>query len=292
MTAMAQDMATTDRSAASSVGYRTLLVHVQPRADSAPRLDAAISLARKLDATLFGLGAQIVPSFAAGDPYGLTRSDWLPEMHDLMRINLERAEALFRKAAASISTEWVTLEEPPGQAMARISSGADLIVAGGAKLELLEPHHACDTAELILKSGRPVLIVPPDGGVLAADVVVVAWKDTRESRRALADALPFLKAARAVVVMEICGEGDEEGAKRRTDAVVDGLKRHGVAARSNVVVAPDRLVCSELLFEAERVGSDLIVAGAYSHSRFGEQLFGGVTRDLLGQDETFVLMSH
>jgi nucleotide-binding universal stress UspA family protein len=122
--------------------------------------------------------------------------------------------------------------------------------------------------------------------------VVVAWKDTRESRRALADSLPFLKAAEQVTVVEVCGKDELADARIRTADVVKYLQRHGVKATAKAVSAPPDRVSAELNIAAQAIGADLIVAGAYGHTRLGEWMFGGVTYDLLHAPERFVLLSH
>jgi nucleotide-binding universal stress UspA family protein len=186
----------------------------------------------------------------------------------------------------------MALEEIPVTAVAKLSRSADLIVAGGSPYKGQDRHRWCDPAELILLSGRPVLLAPPSGGTLAAEAVIVAWRDTREARRALADALPFMQGAREVVVMEVCAEDQFGDAESRTFAVVQGLKRHGVEARAKVVIGSPDQIAAELDIAAGVAGADLIVAGGYGHSRLGEWVFGGVTRDLLQGPERFLLMSH
>jgi nucleotide-binding universal stress UspA family protein len=144
----------------------------------------------------------------------------------------------------------------------------------------------------MLLSGRPVLIVPPLGGTPDFNAVVVAWKDTRESRRALADGLPFLKDADQVLILAVCDADEVDDALKQTAGVVNGLKRHGVKAGAKVVVAPSYRVATELQIAADSIGAQLIVAGGYGHSRLGEWVFGGVTHDLLHAPERFVLLSH
>jgi nucleotide-binding universal stress UspA family protein len=122
--------------------------------------------------------------------------------------------------------------------------------------------------------------------------VNVDGKDTREARRAVADARPVLQAAQEVVVQEICAKDALGDAEARTLSVVENLKRHGVAARAKVSLAGDDDVADEIKFTARELDADLIVAGGYSHSRLGEWVFGGVTRNLLQDPQGFVLLSH
>jgi nucleotide-binding universal stress UspA family protein len=184
------------------------------------------------------------------------------------------------------------VEDRPVRAMARESRAADLIVAGGSKAEFGDDYRRADPAELALASGRPVLVAPIGAPALRGKAVVVAWKDTREARRALHDALPFLQRAEDVVVMAVCDDAVVQAAQVETADVAAALLRRGVHARSMVVSAPDRAVADEINAEAAAAGADLIVAGAYGHSRFAEWVLGGATRDLLDNPQRYLLISH
>ncbi len=140
---------------------------------------------------------------------------------------------------------------------------------------------------------RPVLIVPPGLSHLDATCIVVAWKDSREARRAVADALPLLKRATSVLVLEICNTpGDQEDAKAVVDDVADYLSRHGVAAAAETRLLREASVSAELLLVAEQHGAELVVAGGYAHPRLQEWAFGGLTRTLLGHFPKCCLLSH
>jgi nucleotide-binding universal stress UspA family protein len=276
----------------ATTAIRSIMVHVEPGTAAQPRLDAAAALARKLDATLIGVGAEMIQLLGLADPYGATDTSWIVELEKLVAENLREAEAAFRAKSAGVETEWLALEGLPSAVIARVARGADLILAGGAPLKLADAYRVAQTADLILKSGRPVLVAPPEGGKLRGEAVVVAWKDTREARRAVADALPFLQLAQDVVVQEVCSKDGFAAAEVHTFSVIENLKRHGVAARAKVTIAPAERATTELNVTAQAIGADLIVAGGYGHSRMGEWVFGGVTHDLLHEPEHFVLLSH
>jgi nucleotide-binding universal stress UspA family protein len=282
-----------DRTRHLAAAIRSIVLHVEPGADCAPRLEVAAALARRLDATLIGVGAEMIPSLGVPDPLGMLEAQWLVEMRRQLRENLDAAKTAFTDRTAGLTSRWLGLEGLPIPTLARIARGADLIVAGGVPLGERDVYTSVDTAELVLLSGRPVLVAPPAAGPLRGDAVVVAWKDTREARRALADALPFLKAADAVVVLEVCERtADVTAAEARTFAVVEHLNRHGVEAMDRVTVAPPERVSAEINAAARQIGADLVVMGAYGHSRIGEWIFGGVTRDQLRKPEQFLLLSH
>jgi nucleotide-binding universal stress UspA family protein len=124
--------------------------------------------------------------------------------------------------------------------------------------------------------------------------VVVAWKDTREACRAVSDALPFLQRAQTVHLVEICDSKDAAPAATTRLADVAGyLLRHSVNATVSVGINEEDATAAHYLLDvAERHDADLIVAGAYGHSRFQEWVFGGFTRALLAQTARAVLFSH
>jgi nucleotide-binding universal stress UspA family protein len=292
MNAMLQDRSATTVRTGPGHAFRSLLVHVQPEAEAQPRLAVAAALARQFDATLIGVGAETVPPGAiASDPYGIVSADWIVVMRDQIAVNLKNAKEAFLASAEGLNSEWLELEAFPAPALAKISRGADLIIAGGSPLEFADKSRWCDPAALVLLSGRPVLVVPPKGGRLSAGKILIAWKDTREARRAVADSLPLLQNATDVVVMEICDDALGE-AEYRTLSVVENLKRHGGKARAKAAMASPAGAAEDLDRAAEAMGADLIVAGAYGHSRLNEWVFGGVTRDLLRTPRRFVLFSH
>jgi nucleotide-binding universal stress UspA family protein len=158
---------------------------------------------------------------------------------------------------------------------------ADLLItsAGNSGVGRLR---TVDPGELILSAGRPVLF-PAEGQQpepVKGESILIAWKDAREARRAVVDAMPFLTDARQVVVATI-EEDDRAGARESAADVVRFLTKHGVKARSEVVDA-GRGYASEALAEiVTEVGADLMVSGGYGHTRLREWIFGGVTRSLL-----------
>jgi nucleotide-binding universal stress UspA family protein len=280
------------RASQAASAIRSILLHVEPDPQAEPRVHAAADLARRLDAVLIGVGAEMIQSLGVTDPFGVLGAEWVVELQRLVVDNLKRAEASFRAGAAGLTTQWLALEAVPAPAIAALSRGADLIIAGGAPLRFTDDYRVAQTAELVLLSGCPVLVVPPEGGRLRGEAVVVAWKDTRESRRAVADSMPFLQMAEEVVVQEVCHKdafGDAEG---RTFSVVENLKRHGVPARAKVTIANPDHAAGELKRTARQLDADLIVAGGYGHSRLGEWVFGGVTRSLLQEPQGYLLLSH
>lgn len=276
----------------AQIGYDSLLTHVEPGLASSHRTEVAARIARRFGARLIGVGAEAIQPTPPSDPYsGLLTAEWWAMMQQQMSADLRSAEESFRRDAAGAECEWRVVQEAPTRAVARLARAADLVVAGGAP-PAGDSYRRVDTADLVLQAGRPVLVAPIGGAHLSAENIVVAWKDTREARRAIADAMPFLVRASEVVVMSVCAADAVESAELQTADVAATLRRRGVPARHIVVSAPDASVFDELQAEASAIGADLIVAGAYGHSRMAEWMLGGATRELLRNRTRYLLLSH
>jgi nucleotide-binding universal stress UspA family protein len=271
--------------------YRSILVHVQPSPAEEPRLMAAADLAKRFDATLTGLGAETVTPIAVADSYGFADASYFTELRQVVRAHLGASERRFERASAGLKTRWIDCEEPPLTALCRLARGADLIVAGGAPAGQ-DFFVAAPTGELIVSCGRPVLVAPPAAPPLKGEAAVVAWKDTREARRALHDSLPLLARTREVLVVEVTSSDDVEEARARVGDVVLALERHGVHSRGHACCADETNLYGEIDAHAEAIGADLIVAGGYGHSRLQEMVLGGLTRTLLRHARRYVLFSH
>jgi nucleotide-binding universal stress UspA family protein len=275
------------------MSFKTLLTHAQPGDASDRRLDAAAALARSLDALLIGLGAEAVPPYALSDPYGVAVSDLAPLLYDQQTRDLDAARKGFETHAAGARTAWRSCRGIPTDALAREACAADLIVAGGGPINAGDIYYAANLGELIVKAGKPVLVVPPEGGHLNPRRILIAWKNTREARRAVADALPFLVKAEEILILAVCEKEESEISDFEVKEVADMLVRHGAPApRTHVVHPPATAAESDILVHADQLDADLIVAGGYGHSRASEWVLGGVTRTLLRNCKRFLLLSH
>lgn len=280
----------TEKSAPSTT-FATILVHAEAGEGSKHRVRIAAALAENFGARLVGLGAEAFTPMVTPDPFtGYAAGEWVALVMEQLDKNLKAAEAGFRQAAAGAEFEWRSAQENPAHALTRMARVADLIVVSPRGHGAVT--HVADPAEVVMGSGRPVLVVPEDRRRLEASSVVVAWKNTRECRRAVADALPFLQRANDVIVQAVCRPGETDAAEAETADVVANLQRRGVNARALVSSIQPESVADELKRIADLNDADLIVAGAYGHSRLQEWVFGGVTDDLLHQPGCFVLMSH
>lgn len=211
-------------------------------------------------------------------------------MQEQIGKNLGAAEMAFRRDAAGAEIDWRTVQDYPHKALLNTAHAADLIVVSPRSDR--GALRSADPADVVMSSGRPVLVVPNDSSHLIGMTVVVAWKNTPECRRALSDALPFLQRAEDVIVLAVVKPAMAPLAAFETDDVVANLKRHGVEARPLVTSIDHDAVEDEIERVAGLNNADLIVAGAYGHSRLREWAFGGVTDSFLHRPRCFVLLSH
>ncbi len=209
---------------------------------------------------------------------------------------VDSLEAEFRGALVGRARDlqWRSKMElgPLSEYIANEARSADLVITdldrGGS---FSRPSSNVDVGDLLMRVGRPVLVAPAGANHLKLERAVVGWKETPEARRAVFDALPFLKEAASVAVVAIVGEAELEAARFRLEDVVAWLGRHGVGAQA-IAAASTGDDARGLTAIARRQGADLIVAGAFGHSRLREWVFGGVTRDLLLHSDRFTLLSH
>lgn len=275
------------------MSYATIMLHVRPGPEGAPHLAAAVDLARRFEATLIGVGAEMFPPVVYDTGYAYVEGEIYVALRETIEKNLEAAHAAFRTAAAELRKPalWEAGLRQPAPALALASRAADLIVAASPPANHADPFRQAPPTDLVMTAGRPVFIPAAAGAPFRGERIIVAWKDTREARRALTDAMPFLGRAREVLVLEVCAEADKDDAAIRTADVVQALARHGCTARAQVIASHGD-AGAEILHQASVFGADLVVAGAYGHTRLGEWAFGGVTRTLLGQTTTHLLLSH
>lgn len=274
------------------MSYATLMVWVNVDHVSKKFVGVAANLADKFDARLLGLSAvAIFPPFAAP---GIVTVENAAEFDiESMKESLVDAGSMVQAAAGNgRQVEWRSAIAFPTETLISEARCADLIVVEGDKLSR-DKYRNLDVGAAILGSGRPFLVVPAAVETLAVDHVMIGWKDTREARRAVQDALPLLHEAKRVTVLEICRNDQMETARDHVDDVVRYLAQHGIKAERRIEVQASRGSHAEQLIGwANGEGVDLLVTGAYGHSRLNEWMFGGMTRDLLTTSPICCLMSH
>jgi nucleotide-binding universal stress UspA family protein len=264
------------------MSYRTILVNLNIDGPVAPLMDFSIELATRFNSHLVGFSAADIalPITAPETMMG----------GDAMRLQREEIEQRIKKirrefeshTGTNVSHEWRDGVANPTRLLIEMSRVADLIVTGCEDdLTLGHPERFINSGNLILHAGRPVLVAAKGSRRIFTNTALIAWKDTCEARRAVVDALPLLCQANDVVVVTV-----DRGADILTQGSIDDvcafLRRHGVTARSEII--KDRHESESLLRFARQMGAELVISGAYGHSRVRELVFGGVTRSLLAED--------
>ena len=278
------------------MGYQTIAIHLDSGPRCAARVALAIELGRRYEGTLVGVAPTGLPDVT------ISMNTAVPDAIECvalsaaaLRDGAEAAAAAFEQRCrdAGIAHRSSVVVGPVVDAVVRTARCSDLVVvaqsAGGWRVDGVPSDLP---QQLVLQGGTPMLVVPPAGSFAAVGAkVLVAWKDTRECARAVRDALPFLDDADDVTLVEL-GELPLLGAAQSTiEAAAAWLRAHGVAVR---VLRDPALgdVGERLLSLAGELACDLIVAGAYGHSRLREWALGGVTRELLQNAAVPVLLSH
>ena len=278
--------------------YKNLLLHIDDTKACAGRVDAAVALAQAHEAHLTALYIAAEPGLP-----GYIEGQIPPEI-----LEEQRAEA-DRCAHIAAETFQATLKNSglPGECrvaraadaevvplIAQQARYADLTIVGQAFEKDPGPGGLHMVENLLIYSGRPALVVPYIGaGERIGRTVTIAWDAGREAARAVADAMPLLERAEKVHVLVVDprpradGHGEEPGA----DLALH-LARHGITAEVNRTEAHDIGTGDVILSWLCDSGSDLLVMGAYAHSRLRELVLGGVTRRIFDSMTVPVLMSH
>jgi nucleotide-binding universal stress UspA family protein len=266
------------------------MVNLEPGRSNAGLLRVARLLAANLGAEVIGVAARQPAQFdISGISY--VPPDVFDDEQAESDAELNGAEAEFRGVFTGADVEWRSSMSNalPADYIVEQARQADLLMTGMTPGKA-DPTRA-SASDLVMHSGRPVLVVPRAPLTPCLDHVLVAWKDTREARRAALDALPLLKHATHVTVVEMAADEDTAAAQQHVADVSRWLARHGVSAEVIAAASSDD-DAAQLESLARKLGANLIVAGAYGHSRLREWAFGGVTRSLLHRGEYCSLLSH
>lgn len=279
------------------MSYKTILVHLGNEARTRTTMAYAVELARASSAHLIGL--YVFPAFRLTPPLPLPfGSDIAGQIRTSIRQDMEKIRSTFDEMTASqpFTAEWrsiTTERRDPEEIVLDHARAADLIVAAQADPDWSLTDVLDFPDSLALHAGRPVVVVPGFGRAAhIPKVALVAWNASRESARAVADAMPLLKGSNRVFVLTIDdGSRSMEGALPDTDFAA-ALARHGVKVEIEKVKPSEFTIGEELRVRAHERSADLIVMGCYGHSRLREFAFGGVTRHILRDMTIPILFSH
>ncbi len=289
------------------MAIKTILVPLgDPEAGASP-LKTAFAVAGLFDAHVEALHVRADPRTTIVDYVGESMSGQLIE--DVLKAAearaaevAERARRLFDEARAKADIAIAEAAPGPGRASAawreetgyedqwveRYGRLADLTVIG-RRAANQEVASRLSIDSVILGTGRALLVAPPRPPASVGNNVAVAWNGSAEAARGVGAAMPFLTRAGTVTVLS--AERDS-GRRYRPEDLAAYLAWHGIKAKAATIPVKGESVGATLLSEAARGGADLMVMGAYTHSRVREMIVGGVTRHVLDSAEIAVLMAH
>jgi nucleotide-binding universal stress UspA family protein len=259
------------------MGYKDILVYLDPTPSSAARLQIALDLAVAEGARLIGVDAATDEAFLGEWRGAATEIE--PEFERALKARGVEGEFHIAGARGKLVLQDYALP-------------ADLIVAPAPTGEARKLVHAALPDEALMQAGAPVLVVPGDWtpGPVGRNVVI-AWNGGREAKRAVRDALPILTRADKVTVFVFSRE--PSALRQSGERLIAHLARHGVKALLSDWTNTGDVTAVEAMFASlDTQDADLVVAGAFGHSRVFESLFGGVSLDLLRQPVLPLLMSH
>lgn len=276
--------------------YRDILVQIDPTPAAAARAITAAGLAARFQAQLTGvfLSSAFLRNYMAAESLlsmSPTEVDRL--LKDHADANLKASEdsrMLFERAAgeAAVTSDWQVIDGDGDAALIAHARRVDLTVLPPIASAVLGTHRI-SAANLGMASGGPLLVVGEHGGSPhVGKRILVAWKGTRESARALRDAMPLLMAADEVHVLVVSPRdlGGPDGALQRH------LERHGVAAKLIMDASDDITAATVVRRHVAALKADMVVMGLYGRSRVQEMVLGGMSQDLLSDPPVPLFLSH
>jgi nucleotide-binding universal stress UspA family protein len=274
------------------MSYKTILVYLDGQDRNAHTLQVAGNLAKSFD-------AHLATVYAIGQPFATTLDPFVPAV---LSFEPELGAGLMAKVQAMVAAEekrggckieWRTVKGDIAHNVTLHARHADLLVMTQADLAESSATAAQLAGAVVIGAGRPVLVVPYAGDFQSfGKSILIAWSGTRESARAVADALPLLKRAKEINLVSFNPKGDAGWGDIPGADIGLWLTRHGVKVNVRQQKSAEVDVGNQMLSLAADLGVDLIVMGAYGHSRAFEFVLGGVTRTLLESMTVPVLFSH
>ncbi|WP_440982952.1 universal stress protein [Shinella sumterensis] len=278
--------------------YKTIVAVLSTAEDAGKVTDHALALARRTGGHVIGIHAEAPVVVTLIAPMEYPDPNAVLQLQDRAQQQSRAVEEAFRSRCErdDISYEWRLFTGSAGYASAGVidsARSADIVLAAQFDPDIDGPARE-DIEDLLYESGRPLYLVSnAQAGPAPIERVLVAWNGSRESTRAVFDALPFLTAAKEVEIFAI---DPPETALQSRDfcgaELAATLARHGVRATVSSGASEGRSVADALNHRATEIDAGLIVMGAYSHSRLRQRLFGGVTSALMRGARVPTLMSR
>lgn len=281
------------------MSIKNILVHVDGTERSARTVETACTVAKGFGARLTGFFVMPDVTVAAAVTDGaMANSQLIVDMQDAAEKRADDAEAIFREETGrqAIDGDWFRADAPMSGARSAAAATAfysDLVIAGQYGESSGSPTDPGLAEDLVIDSGRPLLLVPESAGADEGKRILIGWKESREAAKAVHDALPFLSKADSVAIAMVTEQGDAPEDDISGTRIAKLLADHGVNAEIQTVAAKTDESTSEALFNHARTwDADMLVAGAYSHSRLREGIFGGVSKSIFSSAPLPVLLSN
>ncbi|MGF0540543.1 universal stress protein [Agrobacterium sp. ES01] len=280
------------------MGYKTILSVLDNPKNAAQVTEFSIALAEQFGAHVVGLHSEAIAAIPLVAPMEIPDPSTVQALQEMAQEETQTIEKIFSERAKRNGTayEWRSFVASAGlssSSLIQSARTADLVVAAQGENGSPTDNRA-DLENFLFESGRPMLLIPY---VLKQPKpirkVMVAWNGSREATRATYDALPFLKAADSVEVYCV-SPGDKGGTERFVPgaAIATTLARHGVNVTVETEEGDDMKASVAIQNRLADSGIDLLIMGAYTHQRWWEMLFGGVTRTLLDSMTAMTLLSR
>jgi len=279
---------------------KTILVPTEHGSTMVSALDTALLLAQKFDSCIEGFPLRpAVADLVAMDPdSGLTMvavkendAEMVRQAEVLFHSFMDNHQIAARVGEAEASLSWTWLKDAP--------SGHDFVGSYGRVFDMIvlaRPGDEWQSPSMItlesalFESGRPVLIAPPNSPRSLGANILVAWNNSTEQARTMADAMPLLRRADRITILTVEGA---TVAGPSGEQMTRSLKMNGIAADTMTLKPIGKRSAGEtILTKADELGCDLIVKGAYTQSRLRQMIFGGTTRHILANAKLPVLMAH
>ena len=282
------------------MSYKSILVCLDEHRTNAGLMKVSADLAFKLDAKAVGIA--VSQPLLIGSENVYVPADVFDDHCKKTEARLLALEASFEQAMTHAQAEFgwhskITIQ-PHVQYISGYSRASDLLMVSIRESHNAEPgieknsETTSDIAgELVLQSGRPVLLVPNDVETLELNSALICWQDTKEARRALADAIPLLQKCAQVRLLELYKKDQHETSNNHLTQIVHWLLSHGIHAHAASLESNGN-DAEQLQAYAGEYEVDLLIGGAFGHSRIREWMFGGVTRNLFFHGAQCALISH
>lgn len=276
------------------MSYQTIMVHLQLGRPNTSMLRVASELAQSFHSNIIGIACGQQTQKLYGQGYPLLNI--LNPEHANLNSEIADAEMLFRdafKAWSAGEIEWRSSATSMSCAtyLASECGSTDLLITESVPTDFYEGPNRVTAGEMILQAGRPVIVVPATTSTTRFENILIGWKDVREARRSILDALPLLKLAKRVTLVEITSKEQFPQSSQNIKKIINWLSQHKIyASFENIVSKGDDP--AQFIEYANTKAIDLIVAGAYGHSLVSEWMFGGVTNELLRSTNLCSFLSH